>query len=107
MIWDLEPPYSTFLFVIAFLVWGAIVGWRHWVLFDAVYFPARARLYAIITALLWMIVYGTAFGLMVWSVTALIAAASLRYLTGIIVWWLLTQLLITPLFSAIMRRLLK
>lgn len=106
MIWDLEPPFSTLLFIAGFLIWGTIVGWRHWVLYETVYFPARARLYAIITALIWMIVYGGAFGLVVWVVVNLVAAALWRYLVGAILWWLLSQLFVTPLFSAIMRRLL-
>lgn len=106
MIWDLEPPYSTILFVVAFLTGGGIVGWRYWVLFEAIYFPARARFYAIVTALVWIIVYGGAFGVMAGAIVQWVAAAWLRYLVGAIVWWLFTQLIVTPLFSAIMRRLL-
>ena len=102
-VWELETPWSWIVLIGSLLVLAGVVFWIQFMGLRRR--SGRAGEIAAIKTAAWMILFGGSFTLIFWIVSLFMAPGFARYLVGGGIWWLLSQTVLSLIWTGLDRGL--
>ncbi len=93
MVWYLNMPWDRVVIGGVLILYAAYMLWEHLVAYERIYSPSRAVSQAALKAAYWTACYGLTFGAVFWAVSQFLPAGRTRYLVGVAIWWLVSNVL--------------
>ena len=102
-VWEIPEPWSWVLLFGCLVILALVVFWIQFVGLSRR--SGRAAEIAAIKTAAWMILYGGSFTLIFWIVSRFMTPGFARYLVGGGIWWLLSQKVLSIVWSGLDRGL--
>lgn len=93
MAWYLDAPWDRIVIGITLAALAVFLFWLHLGAYERIYFPSRAVSQAAVKTAYWVACYGLTFGAVFWGVSQFLPAGRTRYMVGVAVWWLVSNVL--------------
>ncbi|MBK9231104.1 MAG: hypothetical protein IPO15_09635 [Anaerolineae bacterium] len=93
MVWYLNVPWDRVVIGVVLILYAAYMLWEHLVAYERIYSPSRAVSQATLKTAYWTACYGLTFGAVFWAVSQFLPAGRNRYMVGVAVWWLVSNVL--------------